>query len=101
MKENLLPQPSLCRAGWHVSLDQGRDLAAGLPGRPVVIFQPRNLPELFPACCRIRSASPEQERHRMSRGHGGAGPSSCGSAADTPPESVTTWNKPINRVMQE
>lgn len=49
-------------------LGQGRDLAAGLPGRPVVIFQLRNLPELFPACCRIRSASPEHERHRMSRG---------------------------------
>lgn len=34
-------------------LDQGRDLAAGLPGRPVVIFQPRNLPEVFVVPCRI------------------------------------------------
>lgn len=34
-------------------------------------------------------------------GWAGAGPSSCGSAANTHLESVTTWNKPINRIMQE
>lgn len=37
----------------------------------------------------------------MSRGHGGAGPGSCGFATDTHPEFVTTWEKPLNRVMQE
>lgn len=52
-------------------LDQGRDLAAGLPGRPVVIFQPRNLPELFLVLCRIHSASPEQEEAGWA--HGGLG----------------------------
>lgn len=57
-------------------LDQGRGLA-GLPGRPGVIFQPRNLPELFLAAESVLQAL--SRRAGDEQGPGRAGPGSCGS----------------------
>lgn len=78
-------------------LDQARDLAAGLPGRPVVMFQPRNLPELFPES--LLAALSRRAGDEQGPGRGWAW--LMWLCANTHLESVTTWKKPTNSIVQE